>query len=575
MIRASGALVAALVMAPAAHAAPRLTVRAHTRLTLESIQRTEDGARITGRLVEPGSQAGIASALVMVSVAGTNALVQTEDGSQAGLFHARVALPHGPHDLSLHFAGTDLYTAASLEDYHFDLDKATLALSIEAPAVMDATDAHLELRIQAHAAFGPQALVVSVAVADRGRAARPIARLRTGESGFLPRADLGAPGDKELSVAFAGNDAFNPAHATVNLRLRTQTILTETRIPEGPLAHEATLVATGRLLGSEGQPVGGQSVGLMAQGRHVADALTNAAGYFHHSVPAADFAPGPHTLHFEYTSTAPWRNGARSVPYTLLVLPPRPVPLGYLLLAFATTLSVVLAFVLSRTRPWRWLAARRAARSPRPGPLPKTKLEAPPSPSGLRLSRPGLLSTLRRPADHGLSGHVADAVRHTALAGATVTLSQAAEPPVTLETDAAGAFAREALQGGLWTARVQAPGYLPEQFYVTIPHRGELRGVRVDLAPIKEKVFALYREVAARLLPHADLWGVWTPREILDHVKERRPAGALGALTQLVEETYFSARVPDEALLPDVVAKLQAARAEAGIPLVDSLGPRR
>ena len=79
---------------------------------------------------------------------------------------------------------------------------------------------------------------------------------------------------------------------------------------------------------------------------------------------------------------------------------------------------------------------------------------------------------------------------------------------------------------------------------------GQFLSVRVDLLPVKERVFLLYRDVAAGLLPSPDLWGIWTPREILDHVRSRKPSGALGTLTDFVEEMYFSARVPDEAVLP-------------------------
>src|SRR4051812_17191286 len=84
---------------------------------------------------------------------------------------------------------------------------------------------------------------------------------------------------------------------------------------------------------------------------------------------------------------------------------------------------------------------------------------------------------------------------------------------------------------------------------LTIPHRGELRGVRVDLVPVRERVFQLYRRAAEPLLPEPRLWGVWSPRQIVDHVRAKRPSPALAALTDFVEELYFSPRLAPEAVL--------------------------
>ena len=133
---------------------------------------------------------------------------------------------------------------------------------------------------------------------------------------------------------------------------------------------------------------------------------------------------------------------------------------------------------------------------------------------------------------------------------------------LTLLADDKGDFAVERLAPGTWAGKARAPGYVTEAFSVAIPHRGELRGVRIDLMPVRERVFQIYRDVAWGLLPGPQLWGIWTPREIFDHVRGRRPAGALGALTDFVEETYFSPRVPDEAILADASSRARAAMVE-------------
>jgi hypothetical protein len=155
---------------------------------------------------------------------------------------------------------------------------------------------------------------------------------------------------------------------------------------------------------------------------------------------------------------------------------------------------------------------------------------------------------------------VSDAVRGGPVAGARLAavcgvLTQAAD------ADGAGHF-ELALSSGTWRVEVSAPGYLREIVTAEVPHRGELRGARVDLVPVRERVFAIYREVVAPLLPSSELWGVWTPREILDHVRDRGSAGALAAFTDFVEETYFSASLPDEAAIGKAMEAAWASRRE-------------
>jgi hypothetical protein len=122
-----------------------------------------------------------------------------------------------------------------------------------------------------------------------------------------------------------------------------------------------------------------------------------------------------------------------------------------------------------------------------------------------------------------------------------------------------GNFAFEALAGGDWIAEVTAPGHVTEKFVISIPHRGELRGVRVDLVPVRERVFQLYRRAAEPILPEPRLWGVWSPRQIVDHVRSKRPTPALADLTSFVEEIYFSSRLAGEAVLPEASEQVDRA----------------
>jgi hypothetical protein len=75
-------------------------------------------------------------------------------------------------------------------------------------------------------------------------------------------------------------------------------------------------------------------------------------------------------------------------------------------------------------------------------------------------------------------------------------------------------------------------------------------------------MFAAYRRVAEPLLPAPAVWGLLTPRQIVDAVRARRPAPALAALTDYIEEKYFSARVPDEGELTEASRRVGEAQIE-------------
>lgn len=170
----------------------------------------------------------------------------------------------------------------------------------------------------------------------------------------------------------------------------------------------------------------------------------------------------------------------------------------------------------------------------------------------------GVMSTLRRPHDDTFSGAVRDAVRGRPVPGAVVRLLLG-ELEREARTGADGSFVLAGLVAGEWRAEVVAPGHVTERFGVTIPHRGELRGVRIDLVPVRERVFQLYRRAAEPVLPEPRLWGIWSPRQIVDHVRAKRPSPALAELTDFVEEIYFSPRLAAEAVLPQASERVERA----------------
>jgi hypothetical protein len=76
---------------------------------------------------------------------------------------------------------------------------------------------------------------------------------------------------------------------------------------------------------------------------------------------------------------------------------------------------------------------------------------------------------------------------------------------------------------------------------------------------VRERVFQLYRRAAEPVLPEPRLWGIWSPRQIVDHVRSKRPSPELAKLTDFVEEVYFSSRLADEAMVPDASERVDRA----------------
>jgi hypothetical protein len=542
------------LFAPAALAAPTVTVAAKTSIAIDEVVRGGAGVHVRGSLKDAGTGEGIGGRTVVVQAAGGRALATT---AQTGRFDAVLSLPAGEQRIAARFAGDDTFGSAAAEG-DYGVGRGRLVLTLEAQGA-DASGDGIAVTVDASAAGVPERVRVAVRVDDR-----PAGDVDTGQDGhaqaILPRAALGAPGEKRIVARFAGTPALNPAEASATALLTTSTRFIGLDAPDRPVPFERDVTVRGRLVDDDGTGVAGALVSL-ARGPSVADATTDERGAFDLALAGSTLGPGPAALTLEHVSRVPWRRGTRVGPLSVVVLAPRPVPLAYPLGALAATAVAALAYVLLRTRPWERLLTRWRSRRRKPEAAPPVDLAAEDMISpGLKLARPGIISTLRRPQDFGFTGRVSDAVRGHAVAGARLEATCGADT-VTAEADAAGHF-ELALGAGVWRVEVAARGYLREQVTAPIPHRGELRGARVDLVPVRERVFAIYREVVAPLLPSAELWGVWTPREILDHVREGGAVGALAAFTTFVEETYFSAALPDEGAIGKAMEGAWAARRE-------------
>lgn len=562
--------VLALLSAAQAAAAPTIDVRARTRVSVDAVVRTGAGVHIRGTLADATTGEGVVGRHVLLEIDGGQRQVTTVAGP-GGRFDATVDVPAGTHEVAARFSGDESYGESATLPRAYDVDKATIAVSVRIDGPVDSAAREAVAHLTATSNEGPEIVPLVVRAGDAGGAAlQTVGTVPTDSRGeailAIPRAVLGAPGPKRVIVRFEGSNVWNPAEDETTFFVQASTKIVDLKLPTAPVAFEDDLVVAGRLVeGPEGtdKPVSKAVVVLAIGGKRVQESVTDETGRFELRTDASDYGPGTVQLTVAYDSSMPWRRGARLGPYPVEIAKPEPVPLSYTLLTFALTAAAVVGYVLLRTRPWVRLAAavRRRRRKPDTAMVvpPASSDDAAPVP-GLRLARPSFISSLRRAADHGFTGRVTDVVRGQPIGGARLVLTSGPEKRE-LVADENGHF-ETLLPSGWWLVEVSAHGYVTESIRAPIPHRGELRGARIDLLPVREKVFAIYRQIAAPLLPKPELWGVWTPREILDHARSVRPDGEFGQLTSLVEETYFSVRTPDETVVAAAQARASAAARE-------------
>lgn len=561
-------VVALVVIAPTAHAAWEVSVKARTELRLKPIRKDYDGAYIlSGQLVDRFSGEGLGRERVELEIAGQQYVTTTGDD---GTFSVRVQAPGGTQDIDVRFEGSDLLDPAQVRLDDVDVDKNPVDLRISTTAergairvVIDATAADVRIEL-------PVDLMVGPVLADPDDL-KKITTITAGGAPFvLTRAAAGGPGQHRIRAVFAGDSVYNPAAADATIELGTATTTTMT-LRSREVAYEDDVVAIGTVIDEDQAGVAGAAVALIADNRRVAQAVTGKDGSFKFRVEAEAIGQGESQLQATVEPTEGWMRSSSSEVVQVTVAVPQPVPIAYTIAAFAITALVAAGFFAARSKPWQKLR-----RSPRDE-GERSPVETPAEPvAGLQLARPSLISTLRRPGDLGFAGVVRDAIRHRSLPGARVVLRRAdhvldgeAGPASSVRSSVEtalcgvdGAFAFENLGPGEWRAEITLRGHVTERFALTVPHRGELRGVRVDLMPVRERIFTIYKRAALPVLPDPARWGIWSPRQVFDHVRSRRPARALADLTDFVETAYFSGTVPDEDRLPEAEGKVEAALRE-------------
>lgn len=547
------------MQAGAARAAPIVEVKSHSRLQLDGVRRDGDLVVVTGRLFDPQTSLGIPRSNVQITVAGIPLSTETDAD---GRFNVAVSAPPGRQSIEMSYDGNGSVDQSSLAE-EADPELTPVTLSFEARPT--ATGVALTVTATAGSSTfdAPLQLFVDRPGSDE---MKEVARGTAGTAIELTRKQLGGAGTRRFRADYAGDDTHQPASVTGTYEL-TSASKTSLSVDETSMAYEDTLTASGAITDEDGTGLAGAAVTLVSGDRRLAQGVSDSAGRYRFRVEGEILGVGTVAL-----QTLAEPGGAvqlsRSEPMVVKVAPPQPVPIAYTFLAFAATGLAAAAFFLARTKPWKRFAKEEA-------PAQQVVQNAEAQQGGLVVNKPSLVSTLRRASDHGFSGAVRDTVRGRPVPGAVVHIHRRGEGQAAAAADGGapavefravagedGSFTIEELAAGEWTASVSASSHITEAFPIVVPHRGELRGVRVDLVPVREKVFLLYQRAAMPVLPDPKLWGVWSPRQVVDHVRATRPSPALAKLTDFVEEVYFSARAIEETVLPSARQRVDAAIAE-------------
>ncbi|MGE3766322.1 MAG: carboxypeptidase-like regulatory domain-containing protein [Kofleriaceae bacterium] len=525
--------------------------------------RDEGVAEVAGLLADRLTGDGLGGQTVSITVNGDTITTSTQPD---GRFRANVGVPVGPTKVELSFRGSPLLDPSKLETVTDpSREQVTLTILVDPDEVIEQTRVvGVKLTVTA---LGKAKLPVQIEVGNAtDTTLKKLRVVETGTPFTLTRKDAGGPGSKRVRATFAGDATRQTATAEVTLELKgeTQTSMT---VSTTKLAYEDDLVVTGKVTDDDGAAMPRVAVTLVSGDRRLAQGATDGKGAYRFEVEGEIIGQGQFAVQVQSDIGISYLKPSRSEPAIIRVAAPQPVPVSYTIAAFIATGLAAGGFFLARSKPWSKL--RRAKQAAE---IPANEGTTEIMDGGLVTNKPSVISTLRRPHDDGFSGVVRDTVRSRHVPEAVVTLTLG-DVERSVRTAEDGSFTIERLAPGEWRAEVAAPGHVTERFGVSIPHRGELRGVRVDLVPVRERVFQLYRHAAEPVLPEPRLWGVWSPRQIVDHVKSKKRSPAMSDLTDFVEEVYFSPRLAAETLIPGAKERVERAIKER-VRVDDNIGAR-
>jgi Carboxypeptidase regulatory-like domain len=545
--------VLGLALAPGAapRAAPTIDIKAQTQLRLERVRLVDEGTvEVTGTLTDRLTGEGIDGQRVVVRIgADDNPARQTAPTRDGGKFSVTLRnVEPGPQPIVLEFGGVGLLERADPFETNTDPARAPVALVLESQEAPGGA----RLTVSATVDGEPAELPIQLSYGPPGGALKRLADTRTGVPVLFTRAIAGGPGTQRIRASFAGDGGRQAATAETTLELGAAT-KTTMQVSATSLAFEDDLVLTGVVTDEEGKPIPRAAVTLSTGDRRLAQGATGEGGAYRFEVEAELFGQGQFGVKVRAEPSNTALRPSDSPPAIIKIAPPQPVPVSYTIAAFIATALAAGGFFTARAKPWQ-----RFRRPAPPAEAAANAGDAEQEGGGLVVNKPGLVSTLRRASDDGFSGAVRDTVRGRPVADAVVRLVLG-DVEREVRTTADGSFTIERLAPGEHRAEVAAPGHVTERFAVSIPHRGELRGVRIDLVPVRERVFQLYRRAAEPVLPEPRLWGIWSPRQVVDHVRAQRPTPALAVLTDFVEEVYFSPRLATETILAQAAERVDLA----------------
>jgi hypothetical protein len=145
---------------------------------------------------------------------------------------------------------------------------------------------------------------------------------------------------------------------------------------------------------------------------------------------------------------------------------------------------------------------------------------------------------------------------------AGLELSRGADEIAVVQARPDGEFESQTLASGQYRARVLAPGYVPAEFELDIPHHGNGSELRIALRSLRVVALDTYAGVAVRIVPEPRLRDA-TVRETLDAAISGGRAGpSFVPLALSVEQMAYARPIPFEGDLHDLQRTAAAALEE-------------
>ncbi len=546
------------VFATPVFSAPTVLVRDRVDIQLEPIRRQKQAAVIAGTIVERSTGKGVFDEYLIIQIDDEVVRVRT---TSVGKFSYTSSIPDGSHVLNINFEGTDTLDPASLFIASFDFSKNPILVALSHPSETKDTNDSFDVTVTTSSLGAPASVPVSLHLGPQD-VPLPLVATQTcdprGQCQFsIPRSFYQESGRYQIEARFQGDRDYDSgfARGTINVvassNLSLHSSQTEVKFGE-------TLKLSGTLKNGLDIAIPGAVVAIEMNAQHISDTKTDENGNFSLHLNTEEMGSGTSTLQAVFRPNESWQSSGRSSPLTITIGQRTPIPIVYTFLAFAATALALLSFVAVRTKPWEKYLNRKKPAKEESKERATTPANAAPVAGGVSFSRPKLGSALRRSAYYNISGVVQSAMTKEGIAGAQLQVGSAG-----FSTGDQGLFSSCDFQEGEAVVLVTAHGYIRESFSVTLPHRGEFHSTTIELLPVREKIFEMYKRAVSPLLPKSDLWGIWTPRQILEYAHLYAESPALCDLTDFVEESFFSQRTPTEATLEVAKSKIQALKSQS------------